>query len=129
MGRMTIGKKLDKLCEMREWKPADLARKIGTSNGTVSAWFNDESKPSLDYALRLSGALKVSMEYLADDSMEEPPLVITEDEKAVLDAFHLSGLSRREAMARLFPRPRPDDEGSFSHGVESPTSTPVKRKA
>jgi transcriptional regulator with XRE-family HTH domain len=51
---------------------ADLAQAVGTSQPQISTWLKAGTIPSSEYALKISKILKVSVEYLLDDSSDEP---------------------------------------------------------
>lgn len=59
---MTI--KLKKLREERGLSQKEIAKKIGVSRETISAYETGRAKPSLDVALKLAKILKVSVEEL-----------------------------------------------------------------
>jgi transcriptional regulator with XRE-family HTH domain len=76
---MNLPEKLKMLCGRRGWKQVDLAhaakRETGRllSRSSVNNWFLGKGKPDLDSALSLAKTLGVSLDYLADDSQDEPP--------------------------------------------------------
>ncbi len=50
-----------------------LARLAGVSDSEVSRILSGKSHPSLAYAARLARVLEVSLDYLADDALDEDP--------------------------------------------------------
>jgi transcriptional regulator with XRE-family HTH domain len=110
MDVMTFDQKLIKLCEERGWKQANLARAVDSvSRNTVSRWWNGEIKPFDDEALKLARILGVSLDYLADDELDEAPAppVLPPDEQFVLRVYRnlkadpAQGLDEDEAQRRL----------------------------
>lgn len=60
-------------------------------------------RPYMDQALKLARALKVPLEYLADDSLDEPPEPqLTDDDAFVIRAVRAMGISADEAVRRIY---------------------------
>jgi transcriptional regulator with XRE-family HTH domain len=118
-----------------------LARVSKVSDSEISRILAGKSRPGLENAFRLARAVGVSLDYLADDSLETDPAQtkdpLTPEEREVLDLAHLLGNSRairvlenirivgyETAMRRLLdvkPTAPPElDDASRSPGVPSP---------
>lgn len=101
MSRMSFHEKLTKLIAKRETSQSKLAVKTRIPQSTISDFSNDKQRPYLDQAFTIARALNASLDYMADDTMKEEPEGLSEDDQAVLDHFHTSGLTRKEAMKWL----------------------------
>jgi transcriptional regulator with XRE-family HTH domain len=108
IGTMRLNEKLLKLCDERGLdSQRDLARLAKLSKSSVSRWVNGETRPRMLQALKLARALKVPLEYLIDDAMEEMPPVLPPDEEFVLRVYRnlkadpAQGLDEDEAQRRL----------------------------
>lgn len=62
---MTFGSLLGEQRRKRQWSQAELASRLGTSRQTIIALENDQHRPSLDLAIRLSRLFNVSLDDLA----------------------------------------------------------------
>lgn len=60
----TIGRWLQRELDSRDWLGADLARKIGSSNGTVSNWITGARKPNPETIQRIADVLNADVDYL-----------------------------------------------------------------
>ena len=100
---MRLQDKLTRLAAEFRFSQRDLAMRLpGVSTTTINRWLNGESEPRLRDALRLANLFGIGLEFLADDTMDDPsPALMTEDEAAIIDLYHALGLDRREAMKRL----------------------------
>jgi transcriptional regulator with XRE-family HTH domain len=126
MDVMRFDQKLIKLCEMKSWKQADLARAVDTvSRNTVSRWWNGEIKPFDDEALKLARIFGVTLDYLADDTLDEVP-ALPPDEEFVLRVYRnlkadpAQGLDEAEAQRRLS---RPSQAQIQAQAKPAPSST------
>jgi transcriptional regulator with XRE-family HTH domain len=79
---MTMHKKIAKLAKEQKVSQEDLATELGVAQSTVSAWFRGKSVPDVMQARYIAERLSVPLDYLADDNLDDPP-VVTEEEKAV----------------------------------------------
>jgi transcriptional regulator with XRE-family HTH domain len=71
---MELKFKLKNLMNARGLNGQKLARLSRVSDSEISRILQGKSRPGLDNALRLAQALEVSLDYLADDSLDvEPP--------------------------------------------------------
>src|SRR5436305_12625207 len=75
-----------------------LARTSKVSDSEISRILAGKSRPGLENAFRLARAVGVSLDYLADDSLETDPLhdadPLAEGEREVLDLAHGIGTAR-----------------------------------
>jgi transcriptional regulator with XRE-family HTH domain len=104
---MTLSDKLKWLCGERRWGQADLMRAMGgdVSKSAMSDWFKGKFRPDLDSTLRMARALKVPLDYLADDALDEPPVSdLSDDERYLLRVWRDSGLSVNLAAGRIMGR-------------------------
>jgi transcriptional regulator with XRE-family HTH domain len=108
IGTMRLNEKLQKLCDEQGLdSQRDLARLAKLSKSSVSRWVNGETRPRMLQALMLARALKVPLEYLIDDAMEEVPAVLPPDEQFVLRVYRnlkadpAQRLDEDEAQRRL----------------------------
>ncbi len=94
MGVRRFEQKLYLLCERAGWNQSDLSRELGgVSKSTIGGWFAGESRPSLDHCLKLARALGVSLDYLADDTIESPPRSeFTASERLLVDVSREIGI-------------------------------------
>lgn len=134
MGSMkTVAEKLRELMKSRNLKPPDLAREMGNdpSRTTIYNWSSGTARPDLISALRLARYFDVSLDYLADDEMDNPPLApdseITEDDRKILFVVHSLEMPAAEAVRRLSRDPKPSQTGQpiFRDGDMVPLQ-PVK---
>jgi transcriptional regulator with XRE-family HTH domain len=106
MDRMKFFEKLPKLIKERGLTPAVVSRQTGIRAQRFTDWKDPEPKdnrrPTAAQLLALARALKVPMEYLADDAMDDPPpSEISPDEAALLEVVRASGVSARELRTAL----------------------------
>jgi transcriptional regulator with XRE-family HTH domain len=119
-----------------------LARKSEVSDSEISRILQGKSRPGLDNALRLAQAVGVSLDYLADDSLDaepaEPPDALSAEERKILNISQKIGcadvltilenvrfLGYEVAMARLVgarPIIEIDKDGSE---VRAPLASPA----
>lgn len=104
MDPMNFHDKLVMCCDAKGWNQASLFRAVGgVSRTTVSNWFNHESKPDMETALRIARALDVPLDYLADDTIDEPPAPAAQADwgRTVLELIRALRLDEAEAMRRI----------------------------
>jgi transcriptional regulator with XRE-family HTH domain len=96
---MRFDQKLILACEARGWDQATLARKVGVSPSTSGRWCKGERLPKLEDAVKLAQVLDMSLDYLFDDSLDEPPSYGPTVDTVVLELYHMLGPA--EARRRL----------------------------
>lgn len=120
---MTFREKIEKLCEARGWNQAQLARKVDVSPTAIGRWFNKDARPFDEAAVRLARALRVSLDYLADDTMDEIPAepgsILSTDDAYVLRTVHALRLDGDEAVRRLCLTHLDLSQGEAPDGVRS----------
>lgn len=62
--------KIKMLMELNKINQTELGEKIGLSKSVTSKYMNGTRKPSLDFALRIKRAFKVSLDWLCEESSE-----------------------------------------------------------
>lgn len=80
-----FSEKVEFLCGERGWNRAELARRIRVSKTTAGYWFDGDRKPYDDKLVALARLFSVPVDYLADDSLDEPPAPPSEDEVKLID--------------------------------------------
>lgn len=90
---MKLGEKILAGIAAKRWSQSDLARATGLNPTTVSRAVNGEGKLYLEQARRIAEALGVSLDYLADDSLDAPPTgpELTEQEAYILSTARRLG--------------------------------------
>lgn len=82
-----------------------LAQRSNVSDSEISRILSGQSTPGLENAFRLAKAVGVSLDYLADDTLETDPLRSTDplstDERWVLDAVQQIGASRAITLLEM----------------------------
>lgn len=107
---MTFVDKLQKHAALLKLAQKDIAHELGDLNPTtVNRWFKGKAKPSFDEGFALARLLDVSLDYLADDDLDEPPPQapvdnFTRAERVIIDYCRASNLGLDEAMRRLIGR-------------------------
>ena len=94
---MRYAEKLYKQMILNGLNQQKLARLAGVSDSEISRILNGKSNPSLEYARRLARALGLSLDYLADDALDEDPRARTRSGEAALGEL-------RDAVGELGPR-------------------------
>lgn len=95
---------------------SELSRRSGIDRSMISDALNGKHALRLGNALKVARALGVSLEYLADEGMSEPPPpAIGADELALIRLARLMGMD--EAMRRLVQAPPSGDGGKELRGV------------
>jgi transcriptional regulator with XRE-family HTH domain len=122
-GVMEFSEKLEKMIAEKGITQTALARETGIDQSAISAMTLGKRRPYMDQALLLARALGVPLDYLADDSMDEPPPTteLGEVAIAILDLVEALDLDKREALRRLAqpqedPTPRSDGPNRVKRG-------------
>lgn len=118
MENMKLVDKAIKLAQHRRIKQGELARMIGVDPARLSEWKKDVGKPSIDHAFRMARLLDVPLDYLADDSLDEPvPVGLSEAERLVLGLVRSMGLD--EAHRRLASSPAAGQPVAYDKDVST----------
>ncbi|MBX6312921.1 MAG: helix-turn-helix transcriptional regulator [Isosphaeraceae bacterium] len=103
---MQFHEKLARLAEQQRRSQRNVARalqqQITISVAKVNEWFLGKREPSLREAWLLARLFGVPLEYLADDTQDEPaPPELDPEERILLQAFRRLGISVDEGILRL----------------------------
>jgi transcriptional regulator with XRE-family HTH domain len=86
---MRIGQKIETWLDSRGWNASQLAEACEVSPSTVGRWLKHRRDPRRPELVRLAGVMGVSLDYLADDGIDEPPApVVTQ---RIIDAVRTLG--------------------------------------
>ncbi len=92
---MKLKDKLQMLMTRHALNGQKLARLSQVSDSEISRILQGKSRPGLDNAFRLAKAVNVSLDYLADDSVEvdasQPADLLTAEERKILNLAHKIG--------------------------------------
>jgi transcriptional regulator with XRE-family HTH domain len=69
----TLGTWLKRQLSQREWNGADLAKRLNSSNGTVSNWMNGVRTPNPETVMRIASVLGADVDYLLTLAGHRPP--------------------------------------------------------
>lgn len=110
---MQLPKKIRMLRDRHGFRNADLAKLVGTSDQQVGRWCSGAYPPNLRQAVCLARIFGVSLDYLVDDALDEPPpappagVTPVPPEAPVDDAYILKivrELGHEEALRRLLAK-------------------------
>jgi transcriptional regulator with XRE-family HTH domain len=110
MGDMEFAEKIRLLMGRERLSQADLAAAVGTHQPQVTKWLTSGVRPSLPFALRLARALRVSLDYLMDDTLEEPSGDLSDDERQILEIARVVGYETAIRRLTVAPEPRPIEQ-------------------
>jgi transcriptional regulator with XRE-family HTH domain len=99
--------KLRKLMAGRRLSQDRVARAVGVSQNQISLWVRGKSVPDLYEAAALARLFGKTVDYLADDSQDEPPGpdALLPDERAVLTTYRTLHLTEAEGLALVAALP------------------------
>jgi transcriptional regulator with XRE-family HTH domain len=119
--------KLRRLMAGRRLSQEMVARAVGVSQNLISLWVRGKSVPDLYKAAALARLFGTTVDYLADDSQDEPPApeAVPADERAILTLYRALGLTEAEALRGLaqvatLPLHRP-----LSEAIQGRTAAPA----
>lgn len=96
---MRFAEKLNKLMRERGMNQQKLARSAEVSDSEVSRIMTGKSYPGLENAFKLARAVNVSLDYLADDALDEDPMAgVPRPAPATLPAITELPESEREVL-------------------------------
>jgi transcriptional regulator with XRE-family HTH domain len=90
---MTFAEKIRKRMVELKMSQTELAEGLGTNQPQVSAWLNQGVMPSTTYAVKVAKLLGLSLDYLLDDTVDDPPDHLQEIEKVLLMVARDVGIS------------------------------------
>lgn len=99
--------KIVMLLDQRRLDQDEFESLAGLARGRISKWKADQGEPTASQTLRMARLLQVSMEFLADESIDEPlpppaeHFLFNEDERAIIELYRDLELNRQEAVKRL----------------------------
>jgi transcriptional regulator with XRE-family HTH domain len=95
LGDMGYQDKLKRLCALRGLDQTSLASQVGLTKSSISRILSGAQEPKLTVAYELAKALKVTLDYLVDDSLELGPtdrfVSVTEEELTILNMVRHMG--------------------------------------
>jgi transcriptional regulator with XRE-family HTH domain len=104
--RMEFSKKLKILAGQHRYSQSMLARELDVSQNLVSLWTRGASIPDLYEAAKMAKLFNVDVNYLADDSLDDPPPAELEpDERELVSLYRALHLEKAEALRRLATDP------------------------
>lgn len=132
MSGMDFAAKVKLLLERYRMSQADLAEAVGTHQPQVSKWLNGGVMPSMPLALRVARALKVPLDFLMDDELEElpRPVELPQDEANVLNVYRslkrTGSLDEDEAITGLASAAHPS-KGAWPSGPNDAATSQTGR--
>lgn len=126
LGCMGYADKLQKLCALRGMDQATLAERLNRSKSSMSRILSGAQEPKLKLAHELAKALGVSLDYLADDSLEIEPngewVMLSEDELAILKIVRRLGMGAAIDRLLVVPSQNSKFDGGRSNHADSASS-------
>lgn len=98
---MDFHKKFRSLYRKHRYSQEDLAQELDVSQNLISLWSRGKGLPDLKQAAVLARLLQVDLNYLADDAVDEPSAIISEDDRSLIRACKALHLDYDEALRRL----------------------------
>jgi transcriptional regulator with XRE-family HTH domain len=115
-GAMDMLKKILKRMAERGMTQADLARVAAVEPARITEWKKSEWQPNVGQLARMSRHLGLSLDYLADDGLVEPPAPLSADDQTVLAVVHALDLSVSDVIRALnaATRATPSQTGGYA---------------
>lgn len=107
---MTFGEKLFQAREDKGMTQTKLSELSGVDRAAIAKMEAGRQRPYVDQGILLARALRVPLDYLADETLEEAPAV-NEDEAFILRTVRAMKLDADEAVRRLSGVERPNVPG------------------
>lgn len=124
-GMTAFHEKLKALMKQHRYSQTDVAKSVDVSQSLVSLWTKGKSLPSLDDAAKLAKFLGVGLDYLADDTQDDPaPPEFAEWERGIVELMRMMGLDRKEATRRLTTSPNQGQPPKYLEGGPFPAAGP-----
>jgi transcriptional regulator with XRE-family HTH domain len=129
--------KIVTLAEAKGWDQGEFESLAGLPHGRISKWKADQGEPNARQALRMARLLDVPVEFLVDDSMEQPTvdetLLLAPDERYLLQLVRDLRLSREDAarglaIAARMPAYGPNDAVQGKVGRPEPEPSKLRKK-
>lgn len=90
---MRLGPKIRCLRGSFGYSQQYVAEALHLSQNQVSKWESGKNTPHLNQMCELARLFDVPLDYLADDDLDEPPLIMTADERDLLEVMRRAGLT------------------------------------
>ena len=100
-GGMDFARKLQALRAARRYSQQQLGAAVGASQNAIRKWEAGETLPKLDVAAKLAAVLGVGVDYLADDSRDEPAAAPSPAEAEAVKMVRAMRLDEAEVIRRL----------------------------
>jgi transcriptional regulator with XRE-family HTH domain len=94
---MKLHEKLARLVENQ----SALARELNILPANISRYCSGQVTPPAETLFKIAQALKVSVDYLLDDSLDDPPRALSEREEMLLRYVRELGINPDDAILRL----------------------------
>lgn len=120
--RMDTMQKIARMLSIRGMRQTDLARATGIRDSRFTQLGQDNGKLRLPEALRIARALGVTLDYLADPELDEPPETLSVEELGLLRIIR--ALGHDEALKRLL---RPPGVSVIEVPAQAPPAAPGAR--
>lgn len=105
---MELGPKIKHVREIRGKSQGWLGTRVGVHQTQVGKWERSRNTPDIHQAKMIADALQVSLDYLVNDALDDPPAPeITPEEQFLLDAVRQSGLSPSQVVALVMRERQP----------------------
>ena len=104
---MNRAAKLEALIRKHNLRQGEVAMAIGIPGSRLSEWKSNNWPMPAEIAVKLARALNVTVEYLFDDRLDEPPLSSSKDLEYLLQVIEDSGLTVRDAARRILQHSSP----------------------
>lgn len=101
---MEFRDKLRNLIASRRTSQSQLGRETGLGQPAIAAMLRNERRPYMDQALLIARALGVPLDYLADDTIDEVPRPLTEQETLILELIRRLGIDVVDVLEELFTK-------------------------
>jgi transcriptional regulator with XRE-family HTH domain len=115
---MGILEKIDRLLDERGVNQGELESLAGLPKGRVSRWLGGTGKPTAEQAFRIAKALKVRVEYLLDDEIEDAAPDYSDVEARILEMARILG--HETAIRRLMAATDVKVEGPTYKDLKGP---------
>lgn len=96
---MTLGERIKRLRQERDWSQAQLGQKLGVHQKQVSGYERDVHVPSTDLLIRLAEALDVSLDYLVSGSRGESERIEVADRELIRHMEAIDKLPEKDKEA------------------------------
>jgi len=109
---MTICERIFEIMELKQLKPAELAKKLKIQQSVLSNWKKRNTNPPVEYTVVICEFLEVSLHYLLTGKEEND---LTPEELKILEAYRTAPPGMKEATKKLLDVKNiySDDMGKF----------------